>query len=131
MSNRWLTLQESLSRVLEQFEALKSFFKEKDPKVQRSDAQSQHRRLAQAFSHKTLLAKLLFLRNAAELFIAFQNLFQREEPLLHVMHRELLSLVRRVLSRVLRGEVIKRSVEGLKMLDLDSFTLWKTLPRKP
>lgn len=104
VSNRWLTLQESLNCVDEPLAPLKSFSKESDPKMQRSDAQSQHRRLALAFSDKALLAKMLFLKKAADLLVAFQNLFKREKPLLHVMHSELLNLVWWVLSRVLRLE---------------------------
>lgn len=129
VSNRWLTLQDSLSRVQEQFMALQSFFSEKDVTVQRSDAQTQHNRLASAFSSKTLYAKILFLKNAAELFVGFQKLFQRQEPLLHILHSELLALVLRVLSRVLRSEAFcEKSAEDLQKLNLDDAALWKVRP---
>lgn len=118
----------SMNCVDEPLAALKSFSKESDLKMQRSDAQSQRRRLALAFSDKALLAKMLFLKKAPDLLAAFQNLFKREKPLLHVMHSELLSLVWWVLSHALRAEVIVRSTEGLKKLDLDGPTIWKTLP---
>lgn len=117
VSNRRLTLQDSLSRVQEQFHALCSFFLKDAAANRRSDAQTQHKRLALAFSSKSLYAKVLFLRNAAELFSGFQRLFQRQEPLLHFLHEELLALVQRVLSRVLRSDVFceKRAQELMKL----------------
>lgn len=76
MSNRWLTLQDSLGRVLEQFTALQSFFAEKSHVVRQPDTQTQHNRLAAAFASKTLYAKVLFLRIAAELFLGFSVCFK-------------------------------------------------------
>lgn len=72
---------------------------------------------------------MLFLRNAAELFAGFQHLFQRQEPLLHVLHDEILALVRRVLSRVLRSEVYcTKTAEELTKLNLDNGAFWKVGP---
>ncbi|KAG0430023.1 hypothetical protein HPB47_023073 [Ixodes persulcatus] len=129
VSNRWLTLQDSLCRVLEQFEALKSYFHKASMTKQRVDTQNLHSKLAAAFSKKDLYAKVLFLKNCAELFSRFQTLFQKQEPLLHILHAELLSLVQRILSRCLRSAAyVDKSAEELKKLDVQDSTLWKTKP---
>ncbi|XP_037528509.2 uncharacterized protein LOC119405746 [Rhipicephalus sanguineus] len=129
VSNRWLTLQESLCRILEQFDAIKNYFEKAKKTGQRSATQSLHNKLAVAFSQKPLYAKVLFLKNCAELFTGFQKLFQKKEPLLTILHAELLSLVRRVLSRVLRNEAYQgKTVDDLKSLNLQDSTLWKTKP---
>nr|XP_037291648.1 uncharacterized protein LOC119187671 [Rhipicephalus microplus] len=67
VSNRWLTLQHSLCRVEEQFEALRTYFFKGNSSRQRPDTQSLHNKLVSAFSEKQLLAKVLF-----ELCAAFQ-----------------------------------------------------------
>lgn len=75
VNNRWLTFQCSLERVLEQYDALKAYFH--NAADNRPSSAALPRRLAAALADKQLLAKMLFLRNTAELFNRFQALFQR------------------------------------------------------
>ncbi|KAL3231572.1 hypothetical protein MRX96_023284 [Rhipicephalus microplus] len=129
VSNRWLTLQDSLCRVEEQFAALRTYFFKGNSSRQRPDTQSLHNKLVSAFSEKQLLAKVLFLKNCAQLFSGFQLLFQKQEPLLHILHVELIVLVQRVLSRFLRHEAFAdKSAEQLKRLDVMDASLWKSRP---
>ncbi|KAH8028389.1 hypothetical protein HPB51_016502 [Rhipicephalus microplus] len=129
VSNRWLTLQDSLSRIQEQFPAIRHYFLKDVAANRRFDAQTQHKRLASAFSSRTLYTKVLFLRNTAELFAGFQRLFLKQEPLFHFLHEELVALVQRVLNRVLCGEVFcEKSAQDLMQLDLDDSALWKAQP---
>nr|XP_037276267.1 uncharacterized protein LOC119169257 [Rhipicephalus microplus] len=131
VSNRWLTLQDSLCRVEEQFEALRTYFFKGNSSRQRPDTQSLHNKLVSAFSEKQLLDKVLFLKNCAQLFSGFQLLFQKQEPLLHILHVELIVLVQRVLSRFLRHEAFAdKSAEQLKRLDVMDASLWKSRPEK-
>ncbi|KAL3183937.1 hypothetical protein MRX96_006260 [Rhipicephalus microplus] len=63
------------------------------------------------------------------LFSGFQLLFQKQEPLLHILHVELIVLVQRVLSRFLRHEAFAdKSAEQLKRLDVMDASLWKSRP---
>lgn len=129
VSNRWLTLQDSLCRVEEQFEALRTYFLKGPASRQRVDTQSLHNKLVGAFSEKQLRAKVLFLKNCAQLFTGFQTLFQKQEPLLHILHAELVGLVQRVLSRFLRCEAFAdKSAEELRKLDVTNPALWKAKP---
>lgn len=114
------------SRVDEQFEALKSYFQKISPTAQRSAAKTVHHKLAAAFLGKDLYAIVLFLKSCAELFTGFKILFQKEEPLLHILHIELMCLVQRILSRFLRPEAyMDKSADELKVLDVQDSALWK------
>lgn len=97
VSNRWLTLQESLGRLQEQFDAVRFYFQKVNKTGQRPASQNLYSKLTAAFSEKPLYAKVLFLKNCAELFTGFQKLFQKKEPLVRILHAELLSLVQRLL----------------------------------
>lgn len=52
-----------------------------------------HAHLAEAFSDKAFYAKLLFVRNASDIFREFLSLFQSSEPLLHCVFDEMVALV--------------------------------------
>lgn len=76
--------------MLEQYDALKAYFH--NAADNRPSSAALPRRLAAALADKQLLAKMLFLRNTAELLTRFQALFQRQEPLIHIVHTESVSL---------------------------------------
>ncbi|KAH6925669.1 hypothetical protein HPB50_008486 [Hyalomma asiaticum] len=104
VSSRWLTLLPSIQRVLELYDALKAFFsKSGEPKT----SYVRHNRLAAAFADHTLRARLLFLKNAAQLFDRFQTLFQSKKPLIHVFYEEMVAIVKLVMGRFLRQEAFK------------------------
>lgn len=127
VNNRWLTFLDSLERVLEQYEALKAFFSTEA--AARPSGAVLRNRLAMALSDKKMRAKMLFLRSTAELFVGFQATFQRQEPLIHVVYSESVSLVKKLLSRFMRHEVYS-SMNGaeLKHLDVGATENLKQLP---
>ncbi|KAH9384383.1 hypothetical protein HPB48_026390 [Haemaphysalis longicornis] len=64
---------------------------------------------------------MLFLRNSAELFSEFQTVFQKEEPLVHIVHSECIELVKKLQSRFMRHEAYcNLSGSELKQLDVGS-----------
>ncbi|KAL3188465.1 hypothetical protein MRX96_003435 [Rhipicephalus microplus] len=119
VSSRWLTFQSSLERVLQQFEVLKAFFQTEAGATPTSAVLQ--KRLASALSDKTILAKMLFLRNTAELLSEFQTVFQKEEPLVHIVHSKCIGLVRKLLSRFMKHEAYCNLFGNeLKQLDVGS-----------
>lgn len=86
VNNQWLTFLDSLERVLEQYNVLKAYFRS-EAEVQPSGAVLRNR-LVTALLDKKTKAKMLFLRSTAERFIAFQAIFQRQEPLIHIVYQE-------------------------------------------
>lgn len=74
--------------------------------------------MAAALAHKTILAKMLFLRNTTQLFSEFQTLFQREEPLIHIVYTESLSLMKKALSCFMKHDVYC-NLNGTELKQLD------------
>ncbi|KAH6931313.1 hypothetical protein HPB50_023512 [Hyalomma asiaticum] len=125
VSSRWLTLLPSIQRVLELYDALKAFFsKSGEPKTY-----VRHNRLAAAFADHTLRARLLFLKNAAQLFDRFQTLFQSKKPLIHVFYEEMVAIVKLVMGRFLRQEAFKDATGfQLKDTNVELPANWKAKP---
>ncbi|KAH6948290.1 hypothetical protein HPB50_023344 [Hyalomma asiaticum] len=126
VSSRWLTLLPSIQRVLELYDALKAFFsKSGEPKT----SYVRHNRLAAAFADHTLRARLLFLKNAAQLFDRFQTLFQSKKPLIRVFYEEMVAIVKLVMGRFLRQEAFKDATGfQLKDTNVELPANWKAKP---
>lgn len=112
---RWLSLIAALDRLLEQISALKSVLSAQSPVRIGGSVRA---RLNSNLSEKTFYAKALFVKNAGELFTGFLTVFQKREPLVHVLYDELVMLVKKVLGRFLRLEVFQ-DVSGAKLVSLD------------
>ncbi|XP_077542137.1 uncharacterized protein LOC144154903 [Haemaphysalis longicornis] len=122
VSSRWLTLGPALDRLIQQLPAVKE--------VVLSDRNARggvlYNRLKLSLTDKAFLAKALFLRNCTDLFVGFLTLFQKTEPLLHVLFSEMEVLIKKVLGRFLRREVYQeKSGEELKLVDIDRPSNWK------
>lgn len=123
VNSRWLTLQSSLDRIIEQFSALQTFFKKQTVSRTESERLS---RLSAAFADHKLLAKMLFLRNVADIFNEFLTLFQKDEPLVHILYDELELLVRKLMGRFLVSKSFHDKVgAALKSVDVESCSNWK------
>ena len=67
-----------------------------------------------------VLVQLHFLQNLEPLFTPFLALFQREEPLIHVLHDQLSELVRKIMKRFLKQTVVQeKSGKALISIDVD------------
>ena len=62
--------------------------------------------------------QLHFLQNLERLFIPLLTLFQREEPLIHLLHDQPYELVRTIMMRVLKQSVVGEKIRRY-MLSLD------------
>ncbi|KAH9364320.1 hypothetical protein HPB48_000895 [Haemaphysalis longicornis] len=47
---------------------------------------------------------MLFVKKAVKLFENFETLFQTQEPLLHILHEEMVLLTKQILGRFMRKE---------------------------
>ncbi|KAH9371243.1 hypothetical protein HPB48_015887 [Haemaphysalis longicornis] len=92
VSSRWLSLMPALERLLEQLPALKSVLAAEAP-VRSSGSIKE--RLRKNISNKEFHAKALFVKNAAETFAKFLTLFQKSEPLIHILHSECVTLLKK------------------------------------
>lgn len=124
VSSRWLSLGPALDRFIEQYPALKSMVLDvqQGPRA----AGTVYKRLRENLSKKDLLATALFLRNVADLFVGFLELFQRSEPLVHVLYEEMVKLSKKVLGRFVRTEAYRDLTgEELKSVDVECSSNWK------
>lgn len=128
VSSRWLTLNQSVSRFVEQLPVLKAFF-DKEIKKFNTRETERWRRLSLTLADKTIHAKALFLQNSSDLFTGFLLLLQKEEPLIHILYDELLSLVRKILGRFLNISVFQgKQASELKAIDLQKGEYWLKRP---
>lgn len=126
VNSRWLTLNSSVKRFIEQFEAVKAFFK-KDV-ISRGES-SRLKRIKCVLADKTVLAKAMFISNVSELFTGFLLLFQREEPLIHILYDEFVSLTKKLMGRFLKPEsYLNKKGSELKSLDLNDGSIWLKYP---
>lgn len=113
----------ALERLLEQLAPLKSVLAAEAP-VRSSGSIKE--RLRKTINNKEFCAKALFMKNAAEIFTKFLTLFQKSEPLIHILYSECVTLVEKVLGRFPRLNVFQNmSGHQLATLDVESSENWK------
>ncbi|KAK5935423.1 hypothetical protein CgunFtcFv8_020787 [Champsocephalus gunnari] len=96
----WLTLERCLTRILQQYEPLASYFKSSDEK------QPRFRRLLEAFSNPMTEVYLLFYQATLPVFSTF-SLLQREKSSIFLLHDEIRSFIRKLLSKFLKPAALQ------------------------
>ncbi|KAK1887302.1 Zinc finger BED domain containing protein 5 [Dissostichus eleginoides] len=94
ISIRWLSLERCLTRILQQYEPLASYFKSSNEK------QPRFRRLLEAFSNPMTEVYLLFYQATLPVFSTFNLLLQREKSSIFLLHDEIRSFIRKLLSKI-------------------------------
>lgn len=108
---RWLSLQECVNRILEQYEALKNYF----ILAANEDPSNTNDRILASLHNRFKQAYLEFLSYQLERLNGFNRLFQSERPLLHNLKHEVESLLKSIASDFMQVDVIK--TEEAKDLD--------------
>ncbi|XP_071061695.1 protein FAM200B-like [Pseudochaenichthys georgianus] len=101
VSIRWLSLERCLTRILQQYEPLASYFKSSDEK------QPRFRRLLEAFSNPMTEVYLLFYQATLPVFSTFNLLLQREKSFIFLLHDEIRSFIRKLLSKFLKPAALQ------------------------
>ena len=108
VSTRWLSLEVAVQRSLKQLASLTSYFKSEN------ESQARFRRLQTIFTDPMTEVFLLFFQSVLPSFTHCNQFLQREEPLIHVLRPQLEKLLKNVLGKFIKPEVI---AEGLKNVD--------------
>ena len=111
---RWLSLHQCVARMVEQWPALRSYFASTDEQlvvVQRT---------LQRLDNPILKLYFLFLDEILPLFSRFNQLFQSERQLLHVLHSELIVLYKKYLLKFVREEVVDAHAHNILELDVEN-----------
>ena len=121
VSSRWLTLEPAAQRVLEQMDALDEYFLRYLPKKNSKLAQKKAcQSITQFLKKPTRRAELQFVISSARMFTQFTGLFQRDEPLVHVLYTELEKLMKIIMGRVCKSGAIKDIGLKVEVFDKDN-----------
>lgn len=117
VQTRWLSLLPALERVVKTWEPLVKYFLTTLPKtaadartLKMVESNPKYIRICRMLKSPTTLIQINFLLSLSALYDKFLKLFQREDPLVHILHSEMMDLLRSFMLRFLKGTV----VDGLK-----------------
>lgn len=109
---RFLSIYTSVKRVLEQYEALKSLFLNRipnyHPKVAKQDKVG---RITLRLNDKITLASLEFISFVLLPYHKYEQLFQRNEPTLHLLYNKQVELYRTTLLLFCKFEIIGKNLQ--------------------
>ena len=103
VSTRWLSLETAIERILKLFVGLKSYF------LSESCEQARFKRLQSLFSDPLTEICLLFYQSVLPVFNQFNLFLQREDPCIHLVYDHCHSLLRKIVSKFVKTDVIKAS----------------------
>ena len=126
VQSRWLTLIPALMRIVDNWEPICSYFLKELPKVASAERTLRvlekkpetYRRICKAIQEKDALIQMHFLISVKPVFDGILGTFQRQEPLIHILHNECLQLVKRLMLRFLKSEVADTNSKKLVQLDV-------------
>ena len=113
VSTRWLSLELAVERSLKQFPSLKSYFLSTD------ESQARFIRLRSHFEDPLTEVYLMFLESVLPTFTHMNQLLQRDEPLIHVLHPQLTKLLKRVLGKYLKPSILAKAVADQKLAEVN------------
>ena len=95
VNTRWLSLDQAVTQVLQQFPGLKSYFSPND------ENKSRFRRLHALFEDPMTEVYLLFYQSSLQVFIQFSMFLQREDPIIPVAYEQTTSFLQKLASKFL------------------------------
>ena len=115
VTTRWLSLEIAIERILKQFASLVSYFKSEE------ESQARFRRLRALFDDPITELYLLFFQSTLPAFTHANKLLQREEPLVHVLQPQLVSLLISILQKFIWPAVLVSAIHNgtVSSIDLD------------
>ncbi|XP_058882410.1 uncharacterized protein LOC117972348 isoform X2 [Acipenser ruthenus] len=103
VSTRWLSLETAVVRILQLYRALVSYFKSNIEK------QARFKRLRKHFEDPMTEVHLLFYQATLPVFTEFNLLFQRQEPSVYLLHGQMRSYVKKLMSKFVTTTAIKNA----------------------
>ncbi|KAL5478209.1 hypothetical protein EMCRGX_G025105 [Ephydatia muelleri] len=108
VSTRWLSLEKAVSRILQKYEGLKSYF------LSNEERHARFIRLAHQFEDPMTEVYLLFYQSALQPFVRVNKFLQLDNPLISVEPNVLNDFIRKLCCRFLSINVVKQvSVEEI------------------
>ncbi|CAI6357910.1 unnamed protein product [Macrosiphum euphorbiae] len=116
--SRWLTLGPAAERLIEQWDGIIYYFEKCIPQ-HRSELMKtpKYLRIHKVLNEPTVKAEIIFIINSAKIFQKFTLIFQRQEPLIRVLHSELRNLIIVIAGKVCKAEVLKTWNNNTSLFD--------------
>ena len=111
-STRWLSLEACVVRLIEQYDALLSYFRSTE------DKRAVVKRVKSVLEKPTTMAYLLFLSSALPVINNFNKLMQHQGPIVHRLQQELDGLVRKLMFWFLKAKTVS-DASDVGEIDLD------------
>ena len=108
---RWLSLEMCVNRLLEQYDALLSFFRSSEERL------ISIQRITSSLEKPLTKLYLMFVSNALQVINAFNKLMQGEAPTVHFLLREVQAFVKKLFLRFMVPSVIQET-QILKLTSL-------------
>ena len=117
---RWLSLELCVNRLLEQYEALLSYFRSTD------ESSTMVQRIVTGLEKPLTKAYLMFLSDSLPIINNFNKVMQKRSPTIHYLYNEISSFVKKMLLRFLIPTSVQ-SVVNLTALDIKNNSLYLPL----
>lgn len=108
VDSRWLTLGRAVKKIVRQWPAICSYFKQLQQQGQGSQPTSHaYRRIASKLQRKdVLLVQLHCIDEIAALFEEFITVFQAKEPKIHILHTMMCGTIQKIIRRFVKAELL-------------------------
>ncbi|CAI6357086.1 unnamed protein product [Macrosiphum euphorbiae] len=128
-SSRWLTLGKAALRIIEQWDCLIEYFTIFIPKkCSNLMTASKYQGIVKQLRNSLFKAEIYFVINSASIYENFSILFQRQEPLIHVLHDELKKLILIISGRICKQNVLIKWSGDESVFDSNNLL---TIPQLP
>ena len=108
-----VSLERAVERALKQYSSLKSYF------ISESETLPRFQRLQKLFTDPMTEIYLLFIQSVLPCFTHANQFLQREEPLIHILQPQLLSLLKKIVSKFLKIQVVSQSLSEGTLVSVD------------
>ena len=112
VQSRWLTFIPAVKRVLICWDAVEKYFLVELPRITAKEKKEasmkkneRYKRIWQDLKNPETFVQLHFLQNLESVFHPFLPLFQKVEPLIHMLYHKLSELLRTIMFRFLKADV--------------------------
>ena len=131
VSSRWLSLGPVCERLIEQYPAMTTYFLKAFPGKtinKAACAGDRYKRIRAALEDESTIVYLNFVAFLASNMTEFIKLFQRSEPLVHILYDKLNELIRRMMYKFLKSDVVKdKEGEDVVAIDCNDGNNWLPL----
>lgn len=111
VTSRWLSLSGAAERLQEQWPSLKEYFLKVIPKYEKKEREplmnlKSCQRISEFLRDPVALPEISFALESAKIFEGFSSIFQKEEPMIHLLYEKMHSLVAVLLGRICKPETV-------------------------